>query len=279
MTAKSLRNSGASRTRMSYSSSPSRSLVGHHAFDHAAQLRRHRGHLEAEVGGHRAVHLRHHLGLAALEGAVDVDRARDLAHLRDDLVAQALQGDHVVAAHEDVHRRLADGAPCMNSGSVTVAFIMRHRRPAAGARVGLDRQQAAVALHLRGGLHLQAGAQRVAVDAHRGEDLPHFGNAAHDRLHAGRPRPRSARTRCRAAVRPAPPSGRGPRTARTRCRCTASVDRLAKKTSAADGHDRPRVVDRPAEQAVVALVDAIVERAPALEEAADPRARAAPRAE
>ena len=49
------------------------------------------------------------------------------------------------------------GAPCMNSGSVTVALIIG-TAASRGAGVGLDGQQAALALLLGVGLHLQPGA-------------------------------------------------------------------------------------------------------------------------
>ena len=64
-----------------------------------------------EVGGQLAVDPRDHFGLSAFERAVDVDRARHLPDLRDDLVAQPLQLGDVVAAHKHVERRLRSARP------------------------------------------------------------------------------------------------------------------------------------------------------------------------
>ncbi len=115
-------------------------LGRHHALDHAAQLHGDAADVEPEIGGQIAIDARDHFGLAAFERAVDVDRAGHLADLGDDLVAEPLQRDHVVAADVDADRRLRRRALHeLRIGDD--GLDQRHRRDAL-TRVGLERDQA-----------------------------------------------------------------------------------------------------------------------------------------
>ena len=169
---KSLRNSGARRTRMSNSWSSSRSLLG----TSPSTMLRTCVATDPTLKPRSAARARSTCATSSGwpdTSVVPTSTAPGIARiLRDQLVTQALQLLHVVAAHVQVDGRLVGRA--LHELGIGDLDLGKRDRLEARPQIRLDVLELDAPLVLPRGLHPELRLAHLAAGAHRGEHLPDF---------------------------------------------------------------------------------------------------------